>query len=288
MLFVVICLLLSLLFVIGLFLFLIVLNSYLKYSGTVYSGRIHVGAGEWEYVRFRAYEGIKYRIKIYVHDTCTIGTCDIRVELRGLDSGFVKYFGRVTGLDYEVVLPNGVYYVYLSNTYSIFTSKDVDVTITAYFTRYMLNDDVYKIAVIGLWVADNINYVSDPRGFEYIAPPEETLKTKAGDCDDYAVLLASMYRSVGLEAAVGLIDTDGDGKAEHATALVHLDEDPDTIMKKLSAIVQVLGIETEGFSYFKDESGGIWMIIDPPMTYGSREPWNIEHKPYKLVELIKP
>lgn len=179
-------------------------------------------------------------------------------------------------------LSEGDYYLYLSNTYSKFTSKTVDVTVEACFDRYIVNDDVYKIAVIALWVADNINYVSDPRGFEYIQPPDKVLETRSGDCDDFAVLLTSMYRSVGLEAAVGLIDTDGDRRIDHATALVHLYEDPNTVLEKLKAVAQVLGVETKALSYFRDKDGGIWIIIDPPMTYGSREPWNIIHSPYTL------
>jgi len=265
-----------------------ILNSYIDYSSTIYSQRIYVSAGSWKNTYLYAFEDIKYKIRVYVQDTCVIGRCDIYVELRNGDNKVIKSFGRITNLDYEAVLPEGIYYIYLSNTYSTFTSKTVDVTITAYFTRYMLNDDVYKTITIGLWVAENINYVSDPRGFEYIMPPEETLKTRAGDCDDYAVLLASMYRSVGLEAAVGLIDTNGDGKVDHATALVYFNKDPDIILDKLKAIAQVLGIKTERITYFKDEKGGIWLIIDPPMTYGSKEPWNVEHVPYKLIKLIKP
>jgi len=136
-------------------------------------------------------------------------------------------------------------------------------------------------------VANNIAYVKDPHGLEYIAEPRETLKVKAGDCDDYAVLLASLYRSVGLRSAVGLIDTDGDDKVEHATALVYTELPEDEIMEKFNAVSQVLDIEFTAYSYFKD-GNGIWIIVDPAMTYGSNEPWNVEHESYKLIYLIEP
>lgn len=267
---------------------ILILNSNLNHSSVIYNQRINVGSGSWNYVGFHAYEGLEYRIRIYVQDTCFIGVCDIGVKLVDKDNRVIKYFGRVQSVEYNVTLPDGEYLIYLDNTYSAFTSKTVDIVIIVYFTRYVMNDDAYKVVTIGLWVAENVNYVSDPRGFEYIAPSEETLRTRAGDCDDYAVLLASMYRSVGLYAAVGLIDTDGDSRPDHATALVHFNSDPNTVMEKLERVAQVLGIKIEGISYFNDEENGIWLVIDPPMTYGSKHPWYVQHEPYRLIYLVKP
>jgi len=265
-----------------------ILDEYLNSSSTIVKERLYINAGSRDYIKFHTYSFNKYRIRVYVQDTCIIGICDIKVELRDSRLNAIRYFGRRAALEYEVMLPEGDYYIYLDNSYSVFTSKTVDIAITAYFTRSVFDDEVYKMVVIALWVADNVNYVSDPRGFEYIAPPEETLKAKAGDCDDYAILLASLYRSVGLNAAVGLIDTDGDGKAEHAAALVYFTENPSTLLERINGILQVLGIETRGISYFRDGNSGIWVVVDPPMTYGSREPWYVNHRPYKLVKLIKP
>lgn len=265
-----------------------ILNNYLNSSSTIVSKRLYIGPGRRDYIGFHAYSSNVYRIRIYVQGTCIIGSCDIEVELRDSRLNTVRYFGRKSFLETEVTLQDGDYYIYLDNSYALLNSKTVDVTITARFTREAFNDDVYKMVVIALWVAEHVNYVSDPKGFEYIAPPEETLKTKAGDCDDYAVLLASLYRSVGLEAGVGLIDTDGDGKAEHATALVYFTENPSNLLEKMKAVLQVIGVKTRGISYFNDKQSGIWVIVDPSITYGSIEPWYVSHEPYKLVELIKP
>nr|WP_321498092.1 transglutaminase-like domain-containing protein [uncultured Methanolobus sp.] len=49
-----------------------------------------------------------------------------------------------------------------------------------------------------------VRYVSDPNdplgeGIDYIQFPDETLEIKAGDCDDLAVLYASLLESVGIE-----------------------------------------------------------------------------------------
>lgn len=77
-----------------------------------------------------------------------------------------------------------------------------------------------------------MKYISDPYSLEYIAPSNETLRIKAGDCDDFAVLLTVFYRSIGLNATVGLIDTDGDEKVEHATALVYFNASSREIFKQ--------------------------------------------------------
>ncbi|ADM27579.1 hypothetical protein Igag_0750 [Ignisphaera aggregans DSM 17230] len=47
-------------------------------------------------------------------------------------------------------------------------------------------------------------------------------------------------------------------------------------------------MKVAGISYFNAEGGGIWIIIDPPMSYGGREPWYIGHRPYGLVKVVKP
>ncbi|NIO22748.1 MAG: hypothetical protein GTN38_01830 [Candidatus Aenigmarchaeota archaeon] len=52
------------------------------------------------------------------------------------------------------------------------------------------------------YVYENVKYVDDPRGEEYIATPCETLLTGGGDCEDHAILLASMLESVGIDAKI--------------------------------------------------------------------------------------
>lgn len=56
------------------------------------------------------------------------------------------------------------------------------------------------------WVRDHIRYVKDPvdtleggrvNGIEYLSTPRAVLRTASGDCDDQAVLLASMLGAIG-------------------------------------------------------------------------------------------
>ena len=47
------------------------------------------------------------------------------------------------------------------------------------------------------FVRDRIRYVRDIRGTETLQDPDRTLTLKSGDCDDKAVLLASLLESIG-------------------------------------------------------------------------------------------
>ena len=49
-----------------------------------------------------------------------------------------------------------------------------------------------------------MQYVADPRHREYFQLPEETLVYKGGDCDDLAILTATMLQSIGIDASIGL------------------------------------------------------------------------------------
>ncbi len=50
------------------------------------------------------------------------------------------------------------------------------------------------------FVRDNIKYVSDPLGFEYIESPEEVLYSRSADCDGHSALLASLEENIGIDA----------------------------------------------------------------------------------------
>jgi len=57
------------------------------------------------------------------------------------------------------------------------------------------------------WVQQNIRYIQDPPDVELVQTPQYTMQQTAGDCDDQAVLLASMLMATGHPAqfiAVGL------------------------------------------------------------------------------------
>jgi len=54
-----------------------------------------------------------------------------------------------------------------------------------------------QIKRIHAYVRDSIQYVRDVRGVETLATPIKTLEFGQGDCDDQAVLLASLLEAIG-------------------------------------------------------------------------------------------
>lgn len=54
-----------------------------------------------------------------------------------------------------------------------------------------------QIKRLHAYVRDTIQYVRDIRGVETLATPTRTLQYGQGDCDDQAVLLASLLESIG-------------------------------------------------------------------------------------------
>ena len=67
------------------------------------------------------------------------------------------------------------------------------------------------------YVQKNISYISDPVGEDYWAPPRDTLLARAGDCDDQALLVASMCLAIGIPARVRIV-LDKNGRNGHAFA----------------------------------------------------------------------
>lgn len=273
-----------------------ILYSYTNRSFIVLQASKSIGPGDWDYVAFDYAYPFVYELSVSVSGSC-VGTCNIDVELLDSEFKIIKYIGRVSSLRrnltelwYYDSMTVGKFYLKLDNGFSILTSKTVYVTIRAYLlSDYVLNDVMFKIITIGEWVSLNIKYISDPYKIEYITNPKETLKVKAGDCDDFAVLLASLYRAVGLRTAVALIDTDKSGTVDHATALVALEKTELSKFKNsLSKYSILFGRKFTGCVSYFDRGDYIWLIIDPPMSDKIYEPWCVTYNPYDLLRLIEP
>jgi len=157
-----------------------------------------------------------------------------------------------------------------------------------------VNSEAWKIWRINYWVANNISYISDPKGYEYFASASETLKVKAGDCDDFAVLLASLYESVGLDATIASIDTNMDSRVDHMSCLVFYPSTADSFMGQIKDLMSKLMVSSPtGEIHIKyldatkskllpKYDRGIWVFADPPMAevkdmvgYITHEAWEI-------------
>jgi hypothetical protein len=111
-------------------------------------------------------------------------------------------------------------------------------------------------------VRNRWNYVSDPKGQEYIASASESLQHFSGDCDDHAILMAALIRAVG--GTPRLIHT-GDhiypemlvGKKANLEAAIFL-------IKEVLFPTESIGKEIH---YHIDERGQIWLNLDYTARY---------------------
>lgn len=88
--------------------------------------------------------------------------------------------------------------------------KSLPVRHTALFIVDGLYQKDYlgEIKAIHKFVRDCIRYTRDIRGVETVQIPELTLRIKKGDCDDKAILIASLLESIGHKTrfeAIGFI-----------------------------------------------------------------------------------
>jgi len=83
--------------------------------------------------------------------------------------------------------------------------------------------NIDQLAQVWNHVRERWRYVNDPRGSEYFADASETIQNDyAGDCDDFAIVLAAMITAIGGEARIVMMDGPGGGHA-YAEACVQLD-----------------------------------------------------------------
>lgn len=54
-----------------------------------------------------------------------------------------------------------------------------------------------QVRALHAWVRDRIRYVGDIRGIETLHTPRQIIEQGQGDCDDKAVLLATLLESIG-------------------------------------------------------------------------------------------
>lgn len=124
----------------------------------------------------------------------------------------------------------------------------------------------YQIAELHRFVNETITYVPDPRSTNYVAPPDETLDTQAGDCDCQAVLVASLFEAIGATTRLARCESvDGDW---HMLAEVYLADsangETETIASSLGDYYDGTGADYDTF-YFDIGDGRVWYPADTAM-----------------------
>jgi transglutaminase-like putative cysteine protease len=111
-------------------------------------------------------------------------------------------------------------------------------------------------------INNNWNYVSDPKGREYIASASESVKYLSGDCDDHSILMAACIRSIG--GIPRLIHTDGHIYPE---ILIGNKVDLETINYLVKKVLFPDESKGKSLHYHIDERGNIWLNLDYTAKY---------------------
>ena len=134
--------------------------------------------------------------------------------------------------NWSVTIPASLYYEYQQRVRGGWSSRDYD--------EYVLDplDDAYLESLVN-WIQTQvgtdfydtvecafnfvqaaIDYTFDPAWYEYPRYPVETLVDETGDCEDTAILYASLVRTLGAGAMLAAVDTDHNGVVDHMITLV--------------------------------------------------------------------
>lgn len=123
-----------------------------------------------------------------------------------------------------------------------------------------------QVAAIWSHARGRWRYVNDPRGGEYFAKASETITNDyAGDCDDFAIVVASMLTAVGGEARMVLMNGPGGG---HAYAEVCVDVPAEAIAERLTRHYRrhpdpnIGRTRITGVSYRRDDACPVWLNLD--------------------------
>jgi len=94
-------------------------------------------------------------------------------------------------------------------------SQDVKVRELAIAITRTAPDDREKARRIFEYVKKQIAYTRDPVKLEDMQTARRTLTLRAGDCDDFTVLIGSLLESIGIPSAAHLVRTKPAGEFNH-------------------------------------------------------------------------
>ena len=105
-------------------------------------------------------------------------------------------------------------------------------------------------------------YVNDPAGNDYYAKASESVRLLRGDCDDYAILMASLIESIGGTARV-ICAHDGSGGG-HAYTEVYMTDSKTDLQKLIDNIGQRYGRTQVHYhiSYDENNDPEYWLNLD--------------------------
>lgn len=150
-------------------------------------------------------------------------------------------------------------------------------------TKFPGSFSIKQILSIYDYLYNNWKYVNDPSGIDYVKHASETIQNfkdygkLMGDCDDYAVLMATLIEAIGGEARIVLAIK---SPAGHAYAEVQFYDSPNTVISEINnhyagLLEKFLGMNrVDKIYYRKDPDGSLWLNLDWRSKYPGGDYYN--------------
>lgn len=140
-------------------------------------------------------------------------------------------------------------------------NQRVQYSVTSYIAQdieaqYPGNYSILQVAAAYEWVRTHITYKEEPPGQDYWQSASETLSWGTGDCEDFAILLASLVGELGGQARLDIIEG-------HAFATVFLTSNASQLGAYWDALDSYywVGYGILTYNFLKDERG-YWLVAD--------------------------
>jgi transglutaminase-like putative cysteine protease len=123
-------------------------------------------------------------------------------------------------------------------------------------SKYPGERNIMQLQAMYSYVNSRWRYVADPQGFEYFAYASETIKNNfAGDCDDYAILMAALGEAAGFRMRI-LFGCSEDECHAYPEAYLGSERHAKELLKSLTVAFK------DTVYYSRDGNGGYWLSLD--------------------------
>lgn len=125
--------------------------------------------------------------------------------------------------------------------------------------------NVGQIAHIYNYLYRNWKYVSDPNGKEYFAKASESIGSGfAGDCDDFAILMATCIEGIGGRARIVFAESNKGGHAYAEVCIINQDIGADAVIGRIGDYINdMYGRHVvKNLKYRTDPDGLVWLNLD--------------------------
>jgi len=126
--------------------------------------------------------------------------------------------------------------------------------------HYGCNDDLCALVATHYALTKYLNYIPDPPNEELIKSPIETLNDRGGDCEDQAILFASIARSLGFRSGLVLMVPKSEDVEGHAVSYICIS--PDQSRSFWEDVQEFEGMPSQYLAFEDPDYSGLCWLVD--------------------------